>query len=170
MFLWFGGTSLVAMWVVFRDPAIDHRLVVVGALLPDLLDASWGGAAVGHTLAFAVLLLFAVMGLTVGRRSVRRRLLAVPIGWFFHLVFDGAWSDTALFWWPVDGLSFRDVAIPAFDRPVGVTLVMELAGVIALVWAYRRFGLSDGARRSEFARSGRIDRALTNPDSSPPSC
>lgn len=170
MLLWFAGMSLVAMWVVFRDPAIDHRLVIVGAVLPDILDAFWGGAAVGHTLAFAVVLLFAVMGITVGRRSLRRRLLAVPIGWFFHLVFDGAWSDTSLFWWPVDGLSFGSSPLPAFDRPLGVTLLMELAGIVGLVWAYRRFGLSDATRRSEFARSGRIDRALTDPEASPPSC
>jgi len=157
--------ALASMWVVFRDPAIDHRLVIVGALLPDLVDVAWGTAAAGHTLAFAVVLLFVVMGLTVGRRSVRRRLLAVPIGWFFHLVFDGAWSDTSLFWWPVGGLSFGGASIPAFDRPVAVTLLMELAGFVALVWAYRKFGLSDAARRSEFARTGRIARAITDPNS-----
>jgi len=165
VFLWFGGTALAAMWVVFRDPAIDHRLVIVGALLPDLIDAAWGAAAAGHTLVFAVVLLFVVMALTVGRRSVRRRMLAVPIGWFFHLVFDGAWSDTSLFWWPVDGFSFGDASIPAFNRPVGVTLMMELAGLVALVWVYRKFGLSDSTRRSQFARTGRIDRAITDPSS-----
>jgi len=170
MLLWFAGMSLVAMWAVFRDPAIDHRLVIVGALLPDLLDVAWGGAAAGHTLAFAVMLLFVVMAGTVGRRALRRRLLAVPIGWFFHLVFDGAWSDTSLFWWPVEGLSFGGASLPFLDRPVGVTLVMELAGLVALVWAYRRFGLCDGARRAEFARTGRVDRLLTDPEAGPPSC
>lgn len=170
MILWFAGLSLVAMWVVFRDPAIDHRLVVVGALLPDVLDGAIGQAAVGHSLAFAVALLFGVMGVTIGRRSLRRRVLAVPIGWFFHLVFDGVWSQTALFWWPLQGFDFPDVSVPAFDRPIGLVIVMEVVGLLTLAWAYRRFGLTDSARRTNFVRTGRIDRALTDPDRSSPKC
>lgn len=162
--------SLVAMWMVFRDPAIDHRLVVAGALLPDVLDGAIGQAAVGHSLAFAVVLLFVVMGVTIGRRGLRRRLLAVPIGWFFHLVFDGVWSQTSVFWWPAGGLGFGEVGVPAFDRPIGLVMLMEAAGLVALVWAYRRFGLSDSDRRSEFVRTGRIDRTLTDPDRSSPKC
>lgn len=170
MILWFAGMSLVAMWVVFRDPGIDHRLVVLGALLPDLADAAWGRASVAHTLAFAVALLFMVMGVTVGRRAWRRRLLAVPIGWFFHLVLDPVWPETDLFWWPSGGTSLGDVALPAYDRPWALTAVLEVVGLLALVWAYRRFGLADAQRRRTFLATGRIDRSLTDPDSAPPSC
>jgi len=168
--LWFAGMSLVAMWLVFRDPAIDHRLVVVGALLPDLADAAFGSAAIAHTLVSAVAVLFIVMGVTVGRRALRRRLLAVPIGWFFHLVLDPMWSETELFWWPGFGLGFGDVALPAFDRPIAATVAMELVGLVALVWAYRTFGLGDADRRSTFITTGRIDRSLTDPEAAPPSC
>lgn len=173
MVLWFAGMSLVLMWVVFRDPAIDHRLVVVGALLPDVLDVLVGGgfdadASVAHTLVFAVGLMFVVMGITVGRRLLRRRLLAIPIGWFFHLILDPVWSHSSLFWWPVDGGSFGDVAIPAFDRPLVLTVIMEAVGLASLVWAWSRFGLSDANRRAVFIRSGRIDRSLT--EGAPPSC
>ena len=170
MILWFAGMSLVAMWAVFRDPAIDHRLVIVGALLPDLVDAGFGSAAVAHTLAAPVGLLFVVMGLTVGRRAARRRLLAVPIGWFFHLVLDPAWSETELFWWPGFGFGFGDVALPAFDRPAIVLVVMEVAGLFALIWAYRTFGLTDPGRRATFITSGRIDKGLTDPEAGPPTC
>ena len=31
MFLWFIGAALTAMWFTFRDPAIDHRLLILGA-------------------------------------------------------------------------------------------------------------------------------------------
>lgn len=173
MLLWFAGASLVLMWVVFRDPAIDHRLVVVGALMPDVVDVVVGGgfdadSGPAHTLVFAVGLMFAVMGITVGRRLLRRRLLAIPIGWFFHLILDPVWTHSSLFWWPVDGGSFGDVPIPAFDRPLMLTLLLEVAGALALMWAYGRFGLSDPARRSVFVRSGRIDRQLT--DGTPPTC
>ncbi len=173
MLLWFAGMSLVLMWVVFRDPAIDHRLVIVGALLPDLVDVVVGGgfgaeAGVAHTLVFAVALMFAIMGATIGRRLWRRRLLAIPIGWFFHLILDPVWSNAELFWWPVKGASFGDVPLPAFDRSPVLAVVLEVVGALALVWAWRRFGLSDQLRRVTFARTGRIDRELT--EGAPPSC
>jgi hypothetical protein len=170
MILWFAGMSLVAMWIVFRDPAIDHRLVIVGALLPDVVDAAFGEAAVAHTLAAPVGLLFVVMGVTVGRRQVRRQLLAIPIGWFFHLVLDPVWSQTDLFWWPVRGTDFGGLALPAFDRPLALTIFLEIAGLVAIVWAFRRFGLDDPRRRANFVRTGRVDRALTDPEAMPPTC
>ncbi|MFT7646354.1 MAG: hypothetical protein ACI8Y4_001088 [Candidatus Poriferisodalaceae bacterium] len=170
MFLWFAGTALVAMWFTFRDPAIDHRLIVVGALLPDLVDAVTGSMWIAHTVFAPTATLFIVMGATGGRRQARRRYLAVPIGMFFHLVFDGAFQTTSVFWWPVNGSGFGDVAIPAFERPIALTVVMEVVGALCLMWAWRRFGLIDPARRLAFMRSGRIDRALTNPEMGPPSC
>ncbi|NOX31175.1 MAG: hypothetical protein GXP35_14175, partial [Actinobacteria bacterium] len=128
MVIWFVGMSLVLMWVVFRDPAIDHRLVIVGALLPDLVDGPFGQLAIGHTLLFSVGLLFVIMGVTVGHRRLRRRLLAIPIGWFFHLLLAPVWSETSIFWWPALGTSFDDIAILAFDRPIVLTVLLELTG------------------------------------------
>lgn len=168
MILWFAGMSMVLMWVVFRDPAIDHRLVIVGALLPDVIDGPLGHLGFAHTLLAPVAALFLVMGATVGRRRLRRRLLAVPIGWFFHLLLDPVWSETAVFWWPAQGVSFGDVALPAYDRPLVLTVLLEFAGLVALAWAWRRFGLNDAARRKVFLASGRIDRRLV--DGEPPTC
>ena len=170
MVLWFAGSSLVAMWLTFRDPAIDHRLVIVGALLPDIVDGVTGGVWFLHTLLFPIVGLGVVMGATVGRRLLRRRLLAIPIGAFFHLIFDFVWTDRSTFWWPVDGWSFHGVALPLVDRGLGINLALEVVGLVALGWVYREFGLSDPTRRREFVRSGRVDRALTDPDREPPSC
>ena len=41
---WFAGLTIVAVWNVFHDPTIDHRMLVLGALLPDIVDAPSGGA------------------------------------------------------------------------------------------------------------------------------
>ena len=54
MLLWFAGLSFVMVWNVFRDPAIDYRLVMVGALLPDVVDAPFGGPRVMHSVTAAV--------------------------------------------------------------------------------------------------------------------
>lgn len=160
MLLWFAGMAVVIVWVVFRDPAIDYRLLVLGAVLPDLVDRLLGGAGALHSVTGSVLLLAAVMLGTIGRRPLRRRLLALPIGTFLHLVLDGAFADTDAFWWPFTGLTVRGGPIPAVERGLGLNLVLELAGGAALVWVWRRFGLADPARRRLLLRTGHFDRAL----------
>lgn len=165
MLLWFAGTSLLAVWLVFRDPAIDHRLVVVGALLPDVVDGVTGGPWVLHSVTGSVVLLAVVMGATVGRRLLRRRLIAVPIGTFLHLVFDGAWDDTDTFWWPFTG-AFGDGRLPSLERGA-FALVLEVAGVAMLVWLYKAWRLDEASHRARFVRTGRLDRSLAGPGPGP---
>src|SRR5262245_16240084 len=116
MFLWFIGTAVVTVWLVFRDPRFDYRLLIVGAVLPLLVDALTGGAWVLHSLAFSVVLLVVIMLATRGRRQLRRTLLGLPLGTLLHLVFDGAWADTNVFWWPFSGASFGDSDLPETGR------------------------------------------------------
>ena len=158
MILWFAGTSFLAVWLVFRDPAIDHRLVMVGALLPDLVDGVTGGPWVFHSVFASVALLAVVMGSTVGRRHLRRQLIALPIGTFLHLVFDGAWTDTDTFWWPFSG-RFGHGSLPSVERGA-FNVVLELIGLGILVWAYRRFRLDVPERRRTFLTTGRLGRDL----------
>ena len=160
MVLWFAGLSFLGVWLVFKDPAIDHRLVMAGALVPDLLDVATGGVWLGHTLLFSVALLTVVMLATRGRRLLRRQLLALPIGTFLHLVLDGAWTDTDTFWWPVLGRSFGDGGIPSLERGLVPTLLLECVGLAVLVWAYRRFRLDEPEHRRRFVSSGRLSRDL----------
>ena len=158
MILWFAGTSFLAVWLVFRDPAIDHRLVMAGALLPDLLDGVTGGPWAFHSLIASVVLLVVVMGATVGRRRLRRQLIALPIGTFLHLVFDGAWTDTDTFWWPLSG-RFGDGSLPSIERGA-LNVVFELIGLGVLAWAYGRFRLHEPERRRVFLTTGRLGRDL----------
>ena len=160
MLFWFAGMSFVAVWAVFHDPALDHRLVIVGALVPDALDVASGGRWIAHTILFSVVLLTAVMLGTRGRRRRRRQLLALPIGTFLHLVLDGMWTDKDVFWWPAFGTSFGNRPLPSIERGV-LDIPLELIGLIALVWAYRRFRLAEPERRAIFLRTGRLGRDLT---------
>jgi hypothetical protein len=160
--LWPAGAALVAVWNVFRDPAIDHRVVVLGALLPDLVDAPFGGARIAHTLAASAALLVVVMLATRGRRHARRRWLALPIGTFVHLVVDGMWTRTETFWWPAFGWELAG-GLPALDHGPAVLLVEEAIGAVALVWFWRRFGLSDPGHRRTFLRTGRLPPGPVGP-------
>jgi len=158
--LWFAGGSVVLSWMVFHDPAFDYRLVVVGALLPDGPDALAGGARLLHTLAAAVIVLAGVMVATRHRRRLRRRLLAVPIGMFLHLLLDGVWTHRQLFWWPAFGWSFGRVPLPVTTRPVGVLVLQELVGAALLWWAWLRFRLGEPERRRRFFRTGYLGRDI----------
>ncbi len=151
--------ALGLVWLVFRDPAFDYRLVMVGALLPDLLDGPLGGARAAHTLLGAVVVLTAVMLATRRRRRLRRSLLAVPIGMFAHLVADGMWTRTETFWWPFFGRSLSD-PLPALDHGPVVLVLEELVGLAVIVWCWRRFRLSDPAVRRSFLRTGHLPRDL----------
>jgi hypothetical protein len=164
MFLWFAGMSFVGVWLVFRSPAVDYRLVVVGSLLP-LVELPFGEPRVLHSLTGSVALLVLAMLATPRRRLMQRRLVAVPIGVFLHLVLDGIWTDTTAFWWPFAGLSWSDSELPELARG-GFDVVLELVGAGALWWCWQRFGLADPARRERFLRTGQLDRALVGESAS----
>lgn len=155
MLFWFLGTALVTVWYVFTDPRFDYRLLLVGALLPDLIDVPGGQARWAHSLTVAVGMLAAVMLVTAGRKPVRRLLLGLPIGMLLHLVYDGAFASTEVFWWPFSG-SWGDVEVPSLERAWWLNLLMEAAGIAMLVWAYRRFDLADPQRRQQFLRHGTL--------------
>lgn len=155
MFFWFIGTAVLAVWFVFHDARFDNRFLIVGALVPDVIDALWGGARGLHSLIGSVAVLVVVMLATIGRRVVRRRLLAVPIGLFLHLVFDGAFANTGVFWWPFTGLSFDSARLPVAERGL-LNIVLEVIGVGLCVHAWRIFGLGRPDRRRDFVRNGTL--------------
>jgi hypothetical protein len=154
MLLWFAATSVLTVYFVFRDPRFDYRFLVLGALLPDIVDAFAGRMWVLHSLGGAVGLLAVVMAVTVGDRPLRKRLLGLPIGVLLHIVFDGAFSTTEVFWWPVSG-GFGDHPLPVVARGWW-NLVLEAAGAALLVWAWRLFGLADPVRRRRAVRAGEL--------------
>ena len=156
MVLWFAGGAFVGVWLVFRSPAVDYRLVVAGALLP-LVELPFGSPRVLHSLTGPAALLALAMVATPLRRLAQRRLVAVPIGVLVHLLLDGIWTDTQAFWWPFAGLAWSDARLPELARG-GLDLVLEAAGAAALWWCWRCFRLDEPARRARFVRTGQLDR------------
>lgn len=157
MLLWFAVTAPILVAEVFRSPLVDYRLVAVGALLP-LIEPLTGVFLGLHTLAGAVVALAVVMGATSGHRLLRRRLLGIPIGLFCHLVLDGTWATTRLFWWPAFGPGRQPV--PESGRSPLVWLVLEAAGIALAVVAWRRYGLASPANRRLLATQGHLARGV----------
>ena len=162
MLFWFLGVSVVVVLWVFRSPALDYRLVLLGSVLP-VGEAALGGPRVLHTLLASVVLLTVVMLATRQRRLLRRQLISLPIGLMVHLVLDGIWTRSEVFWWPFLGLGFGEGQLPELDRPVVLVVVLEVVGVAALAWWWRACGFADPERRERFLRTGQLPRDVITP-------
>lgn len=159
--------ALLLFRYIFRDPKVDVRLLVFGALLPNLIDKplgtiiapDWFGAdrLYGHTLLFPTVLM--VSALLVTRRGRRRRaLMAASIGVFLHLLLDGMWTSTQTFLWPLFGSAFDPGVRPFWSDQLfsWVTIAQELVGVGYLWYLWRQSNLGDSKVRREFLANGRL--------------
>jgi hypothetical protein len=156
VFLWFLSLSVLIVALVFQSSTVDYRMVALGSVLP-VAEVVLGGPYLLHTLTGSVVAMAAVMLVARGRRLVQRRWLGVPIGMFLHLVLDGTWTRTELFWWPFAGAdALGEGRLPEFDRPLGVVLLLEAVGLAVGIWLVRTNGLTDPARRRRFLRTGRL--------------
>jgi len=154
VFVWFIATACLSVWLVFRDDRFDYRFLILGVFLPDIVDVFTGGSWIMHTLLASVVAMIVIMLSTRNKRPLRRRLLAIPIGMFLHLVFDGAFTSTEVFWWPFTGGSF-DEQLPVAQR-WGLNIVLEAIGIIGIAWMWRHFNLSDARARREFIQTGNL--------------
>lgn len=109
------GVSLVAAQVLdravlARHRGLDYRLLMVGSLLPDMVDKPIGmyllpqvfhsGRIMGHTLLFSLILL----GIGAWRyQRGRMGLFSLGLGSLFHLAEDRMWGQPAVLWWPLLG-------------------------------------------------------------------
>ena len=155
MLFWFVATAVWSVWFVFRDPKFDYRLVAIAALVPDLIDGLRGAVGPLHSVVTSIAVLFAIMIATAGRKPSRQRLLALPIGMFIHLIFDGAFSNTKTFWWPLTGISLSENSLPSVERGPW-NLPLEIVGVIGCVVAWQYFSLADKSRRTNFLKTGSL--------------
>jgi hypothetical protein len=158
MLLWYAALGAVGVWAVFDSPAVDYRMVMLGAVLP-VAEVVLGRPGPLHSLLTAVAVLAAVMVATRGRRLVRRRWLGLPIGLFAHLVLSGAFADTDAFWWPLTGAALSTARPPELARGA-LSLALEVVGVAAGLWWYRRVGLDDPEARAVFRRTGQLPRVV----------
>lgn len=145
----------MSVGLVFRDPRFDYRLLIVGSVMP-IGDGFFGGSRALHSVTVAILLLALLMVATAGRKPVRKMLLGLPIGMILHLVFDGAWNNTSVFWWPFFGVTFDDSPLPVIERGWW-GIPFEIVGIALCVWLWRHNGFSDRARRRQFLHDGELD-------------
>jgi hypothetical protein len=170
VFLWHLGGTIAIVRYAFRDDRMDLRLLIVGAVLPDLIDspigAIWfeglGGVRLfGHTMLFAAGAMVVVLALT-RRGRPRKRWMPLAVGVLVHLVLDGMWADPETLWWPFLGTDFSVSGYDDFGGYVAAVVgdwrVWALEGVGAAYLGYLtvKGNLGSSEQRAAFVRTGRI--------------
>jgi inner membrane protein len=171
MVFWHLGATLWLFRWIFRDPKVDVRFLLVGAILPDLVDLPLGTLFLGdrystgelwlHSLLLPTLYMSIVL-LTTRRGRRRRAWMALGIGWLLHLLLDGMWTAQEVFLWPFFGLEIPSGPEPfwplAWERALSDPWrwAKELVGIGYLMWLWISLGMSDRGRRRETLETGRL--------------
>ncbi len=126
---------------------IDYRLVMFGALLPDLIDKPIGwiifrdhfdanGHLYGHTLLAASIILLPGLALLIRRRDPR--LFAMGVAVLSHFLVDPVNHSPKTLLWPLLGTDFPHVVFLG-TKLTAVTEVMGGISILALArWLWRR--------------------------------
>lgn len=171
MLFWHIGATLWLFRWIFRDPKVDVRFLLVGAILPDLVDLPVGTLILAdrysrgelwlHSLLLPTLYMSLVLLAT--RRGRRRRAwMALGIGWLLHLLVDGMWTSQDVFLWPFFGQEIPSGDTPfwalAWDRATSDPWrwVKEALGVAYLIWLWVALGMSSRDRRHKTFATGRL--------------
>ena len=171
MLFWHVGATLFLFRWIFRDPKVDVRFLILGALLPDLIDMPIGPLVLAdvystgelwfHSLLAASIYMALVLIFT--RRGRRRRaFMAVGVGWLFHLLLDGMWANPEVFFWPFFGWEIPMGEAPywplAWERAMSDPWrwVKEAIGLGYLTWLWFALGLNRRDRRDAVVRTGRL--------------
>jgi inner membrane protein len=167
LILWHLGLAALIVYVTLGRRRIDYRYVLLGAVLPDLVDAILGlflfegpaGRWIAHSLLAVTVVTVAILLGTSGPRGLA--LFGIGVGWLLHLVCDGMWQAPRTFLWPAFGLGFS--TSPA--EPYSWDLITdplwhlgtwggELTGLAILVWFFSAFRLGEEGRLQLFFRDG----------------
>jgi inner membrane protein len=99
-----------ADWFESLERFMDIRILLLGSLLPDIIDKPLGffifgnGRTVAHTLLLTIIVLALGFYLYFSRR--RMWLLTLSLGMLSHLILDGMWFLPNTFFWPFLGWAF----------------------------------------------------------------
>jgi membrane-bound metal-dependent hydrolase YbcI (DUF457 family) len=89
---------------------LDIRILMIGALMPDIIDKplSFLGFGNGRSITHTLLVFLIVLALALYLWKNRRQtwLIAIAVGMFTHLIFDRMWSTPRTLFWPLYGWAF----------------------------------------------------------------
>jgi len=162
------GIAAAIVYVTIGRRRVDYRFVLLGAIVPDLIDAATcgfydcgGGRGIAHSLLANVVV--TVVIILVLRGETRLAVFGLGVGWLLHLVGDGMWDAPQTFFWPAAGTEFATSPAEPYSWDLVTdplehawTWAGELAGLLILAWFYVAFSLGEPARRRRFIKDGHL--------------
>lgn len=142
-----------------RDLDIDVRILILGAVIPDIIDKPLGhmilsidnGRIIAHSLLFATTLLaFGMMF---------KRMLPLSIGVAVHQILDGMFLDPETALWPLLGpFGTYDFEVVEWFKAFGDPFVIgeELTGLALMIVFVLAFSLYRKEKLFRFIRDGRV--------------
>ena len=145
-----GPSAPGVSWLHALRRYADIRLILVGSLLPDIIDKPVGqlffretfstGRIFSHTLLFVVVL--GITGIYLYRRYHKTWLTVLAAGSLMHLVLDTMWQNPQTLLWPLLGFDFQRIVLTDWVTHTIVTpittkpavYVPEMVGLAVVVW------------------------------------
>lgn len=170
MLFWHVGGTVAAIRYAFRDDRMDLRFLLLGAVIPDLVDTPIGllwfdtfGSVrlVAHSILFGSLVM-AVVVLNTRRGRPRKKWMPLAIGILMHLVLDAMWIDPETLWWPLFGGDFTSAGAASAGDLIRAVLMdwrvwaLEGVGVVYLSYLAKHGNLRSIEERKKFWSTGRI--------------
>lgn len=139
----------IASWLTSLVDRIDIRLLLIGSLLPDIIDKPVGmfffrdtfssGRIFCHTLLF--LIVITLGGLYLYWKRNKTWLLVLSFGTFTHLILDRMWLTPRTLLWPLYGFSFERVDLSYWTQAMfyalltnPTTYISEVVGAVIVIW------------------------------------
>jgi hypothetical protein len=167
LILWHAGLAALVVYVTLGRRRIDYRFILIGAVLPDVVDGvldvfaydNPSGRGAAHSLLTVVAV--AVVVILGFRVETRLSVFGIPVGWLLHLVGDGMWEAPKTFLWPAFGTGFSATPAEPYSwdllaEPLAhlSTWGAEIAGALVLAWFWVAFGLGHEGRFRLFLGDG----------------
>jgi membrane-bound metal-dependent hydrolase YbcI (DUF457 family) len=136
-------------WFTRLSRYVDIRFLLVGSLLPDIIDKPVGqyffretfnnGRIFSHTLIF--LIVIAAVGFYIFKHHRQVWMLSLAVGTLMHLVLDEMWNTPATLFWPLTGVNFPAVGLTGWAAGIIEALfsepavyIPEAVGLVILLW------------------------------------
>ncbi len=167
------GFTLLFAFIVFSllKEKVDYRFILVGALLPDLLDKPIGeyifystfqnGRIFGHTMLFVFML--AGVGMLLNERYRAGAVEALALGSLLHIAEDRVWLTQGTLFWPLLGWEFPRYGIEDYAGYILYVIfhepsayVPEILGIIILAAFILRFRLYKPEKARLFLSKGTL--------------
>lgn len=163
------ASACISSWFASLVNRVDIRLLLIGSLLPDIIDKPVGqllfreifsnGRIFCHTLLF--LIFITIVGIYLYWSYGKTWFLVLSSGAFAHLLLDRMWLSPKTLFWPLYGFAFEKIDLTSWTADIFHALLTDpsvyvpeiVGGVILIQFAW---ALVSKRKRYAFIRNRKL--------------